>query len=280
MGIDIDIDHDQEVLKFHGPSSKISKLVNAYSLASGYTCPGAKDCLSRANRKTGKIKDFGEFRCYAAMLEAVYPSLRKLVWHNTMLMKSIGDDRDKIVDLLERSLVMHKPEFISGFKGIMRPHIGGDFFSKEYAMAVNDFAWKHKDMLVYCYTKSPHFFHGESIAPNFVINVSSGGHYDYLNSYFHEAHIVYSEEEAEELGLMIDHDDTIAMNPDSGDFAILLHGSQPKGSHAQQALQLLKRNGFTGYNKKGKSKEIDYKAMITYNEVMAVTQKTKQSCLV
>ena len=113
MGIDIDIDHDQEVLKFHGPSSKISKLVNAYSLASGYTCPGAKDCLSRANRKTGKIKDFGEFRCYAAMLEAAYPSLRKLVWHNTMLMKSIGDDREKIVDLLERSLVMHKPEFIS-----------------------------------------------------------------------------------------------------------------------------------------------------------------------
>ena len=146
MKLDIDVDNNEPVLKFHGPSSKISKLVNAYSLSSGHTCPGAKDCLSRANRKTGKISDYGDFRCYMASLEAVYPSLRETVWHNTMLMKSMRSNED-IVDLLERSLINHKPEFISGFRGILRPHIGGDFFSKTYAMAMNDFAHKHKEML-------------------------------------------------------------------------------------------------------------------------------------
>ena len=108
----------------------------------------------------------------------------------------------------------------------------------------------------------------QNIAPNFVINVSSGGHYDHLNAYFNEAHIVYSVEEAEEMELTIDHDDTIAMNPNSGDFAILLHGNQPKGSHAQEALKLLKRNGFTGYNHKAKSKDIDIKTMQMYNKTM------------
>lgn len=265
--MEIAVDNTEPVLKFHGPSSKISNLVNAYSLSSGHTCPGARDCLSRANRHTGKIKDYGEFRCYMASLEAVYPSLREAVWHNTMLMKMM-DDRDKIVDLIERSLIHHKPEFISGFRGILRPHIGGDFFSFDYAMAVNDFAYKHPEMLVYCYTKSPHYFHKQNIASNFVINVSSGGHYDHLNVYFNEAHIVYSEEEAKEIDLIIDHDDTIAMNPDSGDFAILLHGNQPKGSHAQEALKLLKRNGFTGYNRKAKSKDIDIKTMQMYNKII------------
>ena len=37
--MEIDIDHDQEVLKFHGPSGKLSKLVNAYSLSSGVYLP-------------------------------------------------------------------------------------------------------------------------------------------------------------------------------------------------------------------------------------------------
>ena len=279
--LDIDVDNLYPVLKFHGPSGKLSKLINAYSLSSGNTCPGAKDCLSRADRDTGKIKDYGLFRCYMASLEAIYPSLRETVWHNTELMRSMKS-REEIVDLIERSLIAHKPEFIAGFRGIMRPHIGGDFFSKDYAMAMNDFCHKHPEMLVYCYTKSPHLFMKkdrilkEDIAPNFVINVSSGGRYDYLNAYFTEAHIVYSKEEAYECDLTIDHDDTLAMNPASGDFAILLHGNQPKGSHAQEALKLLRRNGFTGYNQKHKSKDLDIKTMSLYNKIMstqvAVTQ--------
>lgn len=268
MALSIDVDNNEPVLKFHGPSGKLSKLVNAYSLASGYTCPGAKDCLSRADRNTGKIKDLGEFRCYMASLEAVYPSLREMVWHNTMVMKS-HRGIEAIVKLIERSLINHKPEFISGFRGVMRPHIGGDFFSKEYAMAMNAFAHKHKQMLVYCYTKSPHFFHKEDIAPNFIINVSSGGQFDHLNSYFNEAHIVYSREEAEEMDLVIDHDDNTAMDPQSGDFAILLHGNQPKGSHAQEALKLLKRSGFAGYNKKSKPQDLDIKTMNTYNRIIS-----------
>lgn len=279
--MEVDVDHAEPVLKFHGNSAKISSMVNAYSLASGHTCPGAMDCLSRAHPKTGKIKDHGEFRCYMTSLEAIYPSMRYAVWHNTKLMK-LMKTREQIVDLIERSLVMHNPQvFLNGFNGILRPHIGGDFFSQMYADAMNDFAWKHEGMLVYCYTKSLSFFRTQynkdkNIAPNFVINASSGGWFPHMQAYFKTAHIVYSQEEADDMDLVIDHDDTLAMDPQVGDFAILLHGNQPKGSHAQEALKLLKKQGFKGYSHKTKSKVLDLKAMDVYRRAIAVTQKTRR----
>ena len=75
----------KNLLKFGNPNDKLKKMVKrlgvtlkTFTLPAGYTCPGAKDCLSRADRITGKIKDGPdtEFRCFAASAEAVYPSLR------------------------------------------------------------------------------------------------------------------------------------------------------------------------------------------------------------
>jgi hypothetical protein len=55
-----------------------------------------------------------------------------------------------------------------------------------------------------------------------------------------EALVVYSEQEAQERGLEIDHDDThAAFGKDN--FALLIHGTQPAGSAASQALQKIKR---------------------------------------
>ena len=79
-------------LKFGDPNAKLKKMIKAklglrlktFTLPAGHTCPGAKDCLSRADSITGKVKDGEEteFRCFMATAEARSPSLRRLVWHN------------------------------------------------------------------------------------------------------------------------------------------------------------------------------------------------------
>jgi len=57
------------------------------------------------------------------------------------------------------------------------------------------------------------------------------------------AKVVYSEAQAERMGLEIDHDDSHACDPARAnqDFALLIHGVQPKGSLAANALKILKK---------------------------------------
>ena len=57
------------------------------------------------------------------------------------------------------------------------------------------------------------------------------------------AKVVFSEAEAEKLGLEIDHDDSHAARPSmrDQDFALLIHGTQPAGSAASKALQVIKK---------------------------------------
>ena len=55
--------------------------------------------------------------------------------------------------------------------------------------------------------------------------------------------VVFSEAEAAKLGLEIDDDDTHASDPTKrdNDFALLIHGVQPKGSEAAVALRAIKK---------------------------------------
>ena len=55
-----------------------------------------------------------------------------------------------------------------------------------------------------------------------------------------EALVVYSEQEAIDKGLEIDHDDTHAAFGKEN-FALLIHGTQPKGSAASVALSAIKK---------------------------------------
>jgi hypothetical protein len=59
------------------------------------------------------------------------------------------------------------------------------------------------------------------------------------------AKVVFSEAEAYQLGLDIDHDDSHAAKPTLRDdsFALLIHGTQPAGSQASTALKELKGKG-------------------------------------
>ena len=48
--------------------------IYGFSLPAGYSCPFADECLSKADRITGKITDGPDmkFRCFQASLEAVF----------------------------------------------------------------------------------------------------------------------------------------------------------------------------------------------------------------
>jgi len=104
--------------------------------------------------------------------------------------------------------------------------------------------------LFYAYTKSLKFWiqaDAKNLIPdNLVLTASRGGRLDDLiESYnLRETIVVHSEQEAWDKGLEIDHDDSHAANPNSRDkdFALLIHGTQAKGSTAAEALKILKRN--------------------------------------
>ena len=239
------------LLKFGEPNAKLKKMLKklslklkTFTLPAGHTCMGAKECLSRADRETGKIKDGPDtlFRCFAASGEARSPSLRRLVWHNLDLIKNTmlnawryGKDRAQAVaDLICESL----PEKFD----IMRVHVGGDYFSVEYLEAWIEVAKRNPDKIFYSYSKSLPLFAKYALPENLVLTASRGGKFDELIDLhgWKEALVVYSEQEAQERDLEIDHDDTHAAFGKEN-FALLIHGTQPKGSMASKALQAIKR---------------------------------------
>jgi len=231
-------------LKFGNPNAKLKAMVkrlgvrlSTFTLPAGYTCPGAKECQSFAHRETGKITDGKEtlFRCFAASAEAVYPSLRKMVWHNLELIRAaldIGwmDCAQLIQDSLPKKF------------DVLRVHVGGDYFSEEYLLAWIHVAKQNPDKVFYSYSKSLHFIKKYALPSNLVVTASRGGKYDELIDLhgWKEALVVYSEQEAIDKGLEIDHDDSHAAFGKEN-FALLIHGTQPKGSAASVALQQVKK---------------------------------------
>ena len=238
-------------LKFGDPNAKLKKMtkkvglvLKTFTLPAGHTCPAAKDCFSRADRETGKVTDGPDtvFRCFMASAEARSPSLRKLVWHNLELIKEAlkRDAQAGFENMPHTSQLIHKS--LPKKFDIMRVHVGGDYFNKEYLQAWIEVAKLNPDKVFYSYSKSLHLFKQFALPENLVLTASRGGKHDDLIDLhgWKEALVVYSEEEAAERGLEIDHDDThAAFGKDN--FALLIHGTQPAGSMASQALQAIKR---------------------------------------
>jgi hypothetical protein len=147
---------------------------------------------------------------------------------------------------------------------IVRIHVGGDFFNQNYFDAWILVSERNPDKTFYAYTKSLPFWInrfeklGRAGTVNFKLTASRGGKRDDLIAEFDlkEAVVVFTEEQAEEKGLIIDHDDTLAYLQDKS-FALLLHGAQPAKSEASKALQVLKKKGKGGYSKKKTRKELE-----------------------
>jgi len=225
--------------------------VYSMDLPSGVTCPGANKCKSMVvvDPQTGKttIKDGPacQFRCFSATQELIYPAVRACRASNLEQIK-----RAKYASRIARLFLDSLPPKV----GIIRLHVGGDFFSLAYMSAIVAVAAARPDVLFYFYTKSLHHLkavvkdvptarlYEGVILPNLLVTASYGGKYDSLIPELgvRGAYVVFSELEASILP--IDHDDSHAATM-GGNFALLLHGVQPKGSTAAKALSTLKGKG-------------------------------------
>jgi hypothetical protein len=230
-------------LTFGQGNAKLDKRIATFSIPAGHTCPGAAQCLAKADRLTGKLTDGSnqQFRCFAASAEAMYPSVRESRHRNWDMLKA-AKSRESMGALILASL----PD-----AEIVRIHVGGDFYNADYFLAWCDVAKARPAVKFYAYTKSINFWqnHVDDIPANLILTASEGGKFDDRINGFKRATVVYSEEQAEALGLAIDHDDSHAYNGEES-FALLLHGTQAKGTVASKALSALRVQGKGGYSAK------------------------------
>jgi hypothetical protein len=241
--------------------------VYTFSLLSGWACPGAKECYSRAvvetdhlgENRTIHIEDGPDtqFRCFSATQEVVYGAVYNQRKHNfdtiKAAMRAVPTDERAVAvaNLIQQSLPSKAT--------VIRIHVAGDFFLKEYMEAWLIVAKNNPGITFYAYTKSIHFWVElmSEIPNNMKLNASKGGKFDHLIDAYKlkYAEVVYTEQEAIDKGLEIDHDDAHAFLQDNS-FALLLHGVQPKGSDAAEALKLLKKAGIGQYTKTKTKKDV------------------------
>lgn len=222
--------------------------VYSFDLISGWSCPFAKDCLSKVHIIDGKRKVVDgpdtQFRCFSASQEALFTNVYNKRMDNFKLVKLAADSQFKVADLLDSTL----PKNV----GVVRIHVGGDMFNRNYFMGWLLMAIRNPTVLFYAYTKSLNFWveNIDIIPENMVLTASRGGRLDHMIDQYNlrEAKVVFSESEAEKLGLEIDHDDSHAadVSKRNESFALLIHGVQPAGSEAASALKTLKGKGSYG----------------------------------
>src|SRR5687768_14832060 len=110
-------------LKFGMGNAKLGKEVFTFSLPSGWTCPYAKDCFSKAvpvNSPTlneilqsiGTYKGTGthiqdgpdtQFRCFSASQEALIPSVFRARVHNLAILR-MATNAEEMAGIITRSL--------------------------------------------------------------------------------------------------------------------------------------------------------------------------------
>lgn len=263
------------MLKFGRGNAKLDALeaivggqVWTFSLLSGWSCPFASQCLSKAIRVNGKttVKDGPntQFRCFSASEEAVYPNVYNSREHNFSLLKQCADT-DAMVSLISESLPKKAK--------CIRIHVGGDMFSQDYFDAWCIVAKNHPDVLFYAYTKSlPYWLNAQSrniIPDNLILTASYGGRFDNLIKEFKLRHAVVIADThtvnrmlaqvtfdviptGPYKGYPVDHTDEHAALPQNKNqsFALLLHGTQPKDSIAASVKRVL--NGVGSYSRRGK----------------------------
>ena len=246
------------MLKFSKANAKIEKLsevagikpflankrkVYSFDLLSGWSCPFAKDCLSKVHKVDGKFKlvdgPSTQFRCFSASQEVIYPNVYNSRENNFNNLRGLNSDD------IEAMIAENMPTNL----GVCRIHVAGDFFSPNYFRAWVNVAKNNTDRLFYAYTKSlPYWVQNLGQIPyNFVLTASYGGRCDDLIKEYglRSSLVVFSESEAVGAGLDIDHDDSHAADPTKREnsFALLIHGVQPKGSEASEAVKKLRVDG-------------------------------------
>ena len=167
-----------------------------FNLPAGHSCPYAKDCKIKVNKKTGKFDTIGKkFRCYAASAER-FPAVRKLRWSNY-------DDV-----LAGKEIII--PEEVTN----VRIHSSGDFFSQKYFDKWLEVCRKHPNVKFWAFTKSIQFWVNrlDEIPENLTLQASKGSLQDDLIEKYNlkYAEVFMSEEDAIKSGLPIDTNDDLA----------------------------------------------------------------------
>jgi len=193
-----------------------------WNLPSGYTCPGASECLAYADRATGRVTQGAKatFKCYYTVTER-FPAVREKGWANRELVWDKPSD-------LQADLIW---ALIPRRASLIRIHAGGDFFNQSYFDAWLDVCRRRPDIHFWAFTKSLPFWlrRHDAIPSNLVLTASYGGKHDHLIDTYglKSSRVVYSEAEAERLGLPIDTDDRLAAYG-TGSFALLENFTRSK----------------------------------------------------
>lgn len=135
-----------------------------WNLPAGWTCPGARTCLVKASKETGKMRNEStEYRCYAAMAER-FPGVRGHRWANFEMAK-----RGEL------------PELPKTAKRV-RIHASGDFFNQRYFDRWMEYARQYPEVEFWAYTKSLVYWvkRLHDIPDNLVLTASYGGKQDHL----------------------------------------------------------------------------------------------------
>ena len=189
--------------------AKLKKMIKAKLacvLAPSHFPPGTlalQSCLSRADRITGRYYEETEFRCFMASAEARSPSLRKLVWHNLELLQdalSYSDGHERAANLICQSL----PESLISARSRWRR-----LLSRNYFLAWCCCRAQPRQSFLLIHKKFAHHRRRSKARQSGVDLPWWQVGQSYWRKNWKEA-IVYNEEEAAELGLEIDHDDTHA----------------------------------------------------------------------
>ena len=240
------------MLKFSNENSKTKKLrkigelqrflrnrrkIYSLDLLSGWSCPGARDCMAKVVIENGKrrIRDgkHTQFRCFSASQEVLFPKLYDLRKHNLDSLRKCKSVKS-MTKLVEESLPTNL--------GILRWHVGGGFFNRTYFKTAIEVAKNHPDKLFYAYMKNLRVLDGIKmedpsmgvLLPNFLITASRGGKYDSLIEALNMREAVVILEEGDAT-MDIDQDDSHAATI-GGSFNLLIHGTQPAGSDAAAAV--------------------------------------------
>ena len=217
--------------------------VYSFDILSGVDCPFAFNCKSQAEEQADgsrRIKDgpHTKFRCFSASQEVLFTNTYKSRKRNHDAIHAL-ETSDDMADGLCAALPKDAR--------IIRIHVSGDMFSHKYFMAWIKVAERNPTMLFYAYTKSLTYWvrSRDRVPANLVLTASYGGRDDHLIAEhgLRSAKVVFSQQEADDLGLEVDHDDNHACDPAKAhqSFALLIHGVQPKGSKAAEALKILKK---------------------------------------
>lgn len=221
------------MVKFSGPMSYYKDKVYEFNLPAGWTCPQAEECLVKADRDTGKMKNGPKmtFRCYAAQNER-FPAARDMRWRN---FESVRRAKvSEITSIISEALPKNARR--------VRIHGSGDFFNQKYFDGWLEVCREHEDILFWAFTKSLKLWIDrlDKMPKNLIMQASWGGRDDALIEEYNlkYAKVFKTVDQALESGLPIDIDDYYA-STNNGSFALVDNFGPDKG--ARVYIQELKK---------------------------------------